>query len=214
MASRMVYIYVRIHTKPGEKKRNEFFFSVLQWKGKEPMLTLYLSMLETPQEQDKMEALYCEHKCLMKYTAKQILQDDALAEDAVHDAFLKIISYLDRIQEVQSPRTRAFLVTVVKSTALRLKDKGEQQESVSWKVAPLSQYTPDLMEKIQVDEIVALIRQLPEGYRDVLQLKVNYEFSDRELAELLGLSYSTLRKRLQRAREALLVQMNQVKGGD
>ncbi|MBO5020416.1 MAG: hypothetical protein J6D52_07110 [Clostridia bacterium] len=44
---------------------------------------------------------------------------------------------------------------------------------------------------------------LPDIHRDILQLKVYYEDSDKKIADLLGISHQAVRKRLQRARNAL-----------
>lgn len=54
------------------------------------MLTLYLSMLDT-EEKSKMEELYNTYKGLMLHIAFDILKDYDLANDALHDAFLKMI---------------------------------------------------------------------------------------------------------------------------
>lgn len=44
---------------------------------------------------------------------------------------------------------------------------------------------------------------LPEIYRDVLLLKVEYEYTDREIAKILGIKTDTVSKRLERARRQL-----------
>lgn len=48
----------------------------------------------------------------MFYVANQILQDEFLAEDAVHKAFIKIYDSLHKIDENNCRKTRSFLVIV------------------------------------------------------------------------------------------------------
>jgi len=41
----------------------------------------------------------------MFYVANSILKDEHLAEDAVHQAFIRIIESLDKINEIKCPKT-------------------------------------------------------------------------------------------------------------
>ena len=81
------------------------------------MLMMYLSLVETPEEKSKFEQLYHRYKKTMHFCAKQILQDDVLAEDAVHEAFLKLTKYLRKIDDVSCNKTKRFVVIVVESAA-------------------------------------------------------------------------------------------------
>lgn len=53
-------------------------------------MIIYLQMLETPEEKSKFEQLYLEYKGLMFHVAYEILHNEQDAEDAVHQAFVKI----------------------------------------------------------------------------------------------------------------------------
>ena len=54
-------------------------------------MLIYLQMLETPEEKSKFEQIYLEYRNLMFYVSKGILHNQQDAEDAVQEAFLKII---------------------------------------------------------------------------------------------------------------------------
>jgi len=45
---------------------------------------------------------------------------------------------------------------------------------------------------------------MSDTYRDIIWLKVYYDLSDKQIADILGISHSAARKRLQRARNTLL----------
>ncbi len=51
------------------------------------MLPIYLALLETEEEKQKFGLIYEKYRKLMHWVAKGILNDDRLAEDAVHEAF-------------------------------------------------------------------------------------------------------------------------------
>ena len=59
------------------------------------MLALYISLLDTEEQISKFEHIYTKYRGLMFYTAKGVLQDSYLAEDAVHETFLDIIRIID-----------------------------------------------------------------------------------------------------------------------
>lgn len=96
------------------------------------MLMMYLSVLETPEEQSKFEELYNQYRKLMYLCAKEILKDDALAEDAVQDAFLKIIYNFHKIGEVNCNRTRTkrFVVIVVENISIDIYRKERKMQRV------------------------------------------------------------------------------------
>lgn len=61
------------------------------------MLQLYLQLLDTEEEKQGFELLYETYRKLMHWVANNILHDEKLAEDAVHEAFLRIIKNFHKI---------------------------------------------------------------------------------------------------------------------
>ena len=82
------------------------------------MLQLYLTLVEDG-EVGKLEALYREYKSKMLSKAYSVLRDEGLAEDAVHNAFMRILKNLDKIDEVKSSRTRGFVLVITANVAKR-----------------------------------------------------------------------------------------------
>ena len=175
------------------------------------MLFYYVSMIESGEDQRKFARLYENYKYTMMYAAPQILHDQFLAEDAIHQAFLKIINNLEKIDESNVPKTKAFLVIIARNTA---KDiycehygrKDDDKEISLEDVEDLSDVYHErsvesqVMEQYDINKLVKTIEALPEIYSDILQLKYSQGLSDSKIAELLGLSSETVRKRLQRAK--------------
>ena len=62
-------------------------------------MIIYLQMLETPEEKSKFEQLYLEYKGLMFHVAYEILHNEQDAEDAVHQAFVKIAENIKKIDD-------------------------------------------------------------------------------------------------------------------
>jgi RNA polymerase sigma-70 factor (ECF subfamily) len=64
-------------------------------------------------------------------------------------------------------------------------------------------FNDELIEKISAKEIVALIQHLPEGYRAIFNLYAIEGFTHQEIASSLGISESTSKTQLFKARKWL-----------
>ena len=81
-------------------------------------MLMYLSILDTQDEKEKFTEVYEQYQHFCWYVANQMLGDDHLAEDAVQETFLALTRHLDKIEVVESSKTRKFLMTIVKSKAI------------------------------------------------------------------------------------------------
>lgn len=174
------------------------------------MLAFYLSLLETEEEKSKFTQLYEKYGRLMKYIAHQKLGDDYLAEDAMHNAFLKLARYLKIIDEVDSHKTKRFVVLVTESVIIDMFRKNKHYPKDSYEeLEPIVSYEQDMLDRIAVQELVAMIANLPETYRTALELRAYHRLDEKQIADLLGISYAATRKRLERARTLLAKQLKE-----
>lgn len=174
------------------------------------MLTLYLSLLDSAEEKSKFIQLYKLYGKKMLYAAQRKLKDHYLAEDAVHNAFIKLTNYMHCVGEIDCHKTERFLVIITESVALDMlrKDKHYPKESVE-ELEPFLAYKEDALDRIAVQELMGLIAQLPEKYRTVLELHAYHGLEEKQIASLLEISYANARKRLERARRLLLQKLEE-----
>lgn len=66
----------------------------------------------------KFEQLYMSYKNLMYKVAIEMLGDSDYADDAVQQAFLSIIEYIDKLQNISNEKMPAFMATVTKRKAI------------------------------------------------------------------------------------------------
>lgn len=180
------------------------------------MIQFYLQLIEAETDQEKFEKLYYKYRRLMRKIAYDLLQDTHLSEDAVHDAFLRIIKNFHKIGEIDCPETKAFVVIIVRNVALNSikKDKcrpliqeihnayseENEQETDGMHWENLSSGIDETADEILRREIFDAVQSLPDWAADVLTLSAVYGCSSKEIATIEGISYETARKRLQRAR--------------
>ncbi len=168
------------------------------------MLLFYLSLIEHEEDKSKFERLYNNYRKLMKYVAIEKLKDEYLAEDAVHEAFIKLTRYINGVDESDSHKTKAFLVIIVKSVCIDMLRKQNQDKSFGLEeIDNMGYMNDDSFKNLEVDEVYSVILSLSDKYREIIELKVYHNLSDKEIADVLGISNSAVRKRLQRAREIL-----------
>ena len=167
------------------------------------MLLYYLSMIETEEDRAKFEKLYYEYRELMLFVALGVLHNQTLAEDAVQEAFERIVRHIDHIKEPFTDQTKAFIAILTKNMAIDVLRKEKRHQNLHFEDFPFEIGKESDFSKVETDEIVEQIARLPEIYRDVLNLKFCFEYNDREISDLLHISHAAVRKRMERAKVML-----------
>ena len=155
---------------------------------------------------EKFEQIYQKYRVLMYRVAYRVLNNRQDTEDAVQDAFVKIYDHISDIGEVDSPRTRSFIMVITRNVCLnelrsRKHDSGENIEEL-YLAAEVS-VEEAVLSELGVDQIKSALSELPENYRDILYLTVFKEYDLHSAAELLGITYDNAKQRLVRARKKL-----------
>ena len=70
---------------------------------------------------------------------------------------------------------------------------------------------PEIYSQLGAEEIMQLLKELPEGFRTVFNLNIVEGYSHQEIAALLGITESTSRSQLVRARKLLQEKLIQLK---
>lgn len=166
------------------------------------MLMLYMSLIETEEEKVKFEKIYVQYRKLMYVCAKEILHSDHLAEDAVHEAFLKIAKYLDKI-EFPCNKTKRFVVIVVENAAKDIYRKEKHRMHLDLEAIETSYHFPVIDGVEEMTDVEKAILKLPLTYRQIFQMKYAWGFPNKEIAQILNMKEGTLRQRIMRGKGIL-----------
>jgi RNA polymerase sigma-70 factor (ECF subfamily) len=144
---------------------------------------------------EAFETLLADHQDRVFRLCYSMLGDRAQAEDAAQESFLRIWKSLDRYRGESALGTWIFSITRnVCLTAIAKRRKTAQIED-----AARARPEPPQQER----DMLRLVTQLPDNYRQVVMLFYMEEKSYEEVARLLNLPLGTVKTYLHRARKQL-----------
>ena len=129
--------------------------------------------------------------------------DREAAADILQDGFVTLFTKLDSYSgegSFEGWARKIFVNTALMS--LRKKDalKMSEDVSVAWNI---TSGDPSAIQRIGYNDLLKMIAALPPGFRTVFNMYVIEGYSHKEIAEALGISETTSRSQLQRARTLL-----------
>lgn len=140
---------------------------------------------------------------LLYRIAFHILEQEAEAEDAVQETFLKLWEMRERLDTVES--AKAYSIRILKNECLdRLR---RAKKSVREAQVPSRETTVPADEQIdakrRLQKVLGAIKSLPDSQRQVLLLRTVDELPYEEISRRMGMSQLSLRVLLARARKNL-----------
>ena len=168
------------------------------------MLLFYVSLIESDDNKTKFEIIYEEYRNLMFYVANQILCDTKDSEDIAHDAFLKLITIIDRIDDPKCPKTKNLVVTIVERKAIDLYRRRKRRQMIPFEEETInvpSSFDPESV--IERSSIARAMAMLPTRYRELLLLKYDSGLSEKDISEVLSMTEDNVHKTIQRAKKRL-----------
>ena len=167
---------------------------------------IYLLMIDSGEDRRKFVILYETYRHFMMRIALDILRDTYLAEDAVHEAFMKISVNMDKVGETGSLSTKRYLAVTAKHAAVDIYRKRKRQfdremsvEDLDIRIEPAA-----YMESDADNEVLDILKNLPGRYRDVFLLKYSARMENKDIAGILDIPEGTVRQRI--ARGKVLIQ--------
>jgi len=155
-----------------------------------------------------ISALVDQYAGTLYRVAYSVLRNSADAEDAVQEAYLRVLRHRDSLSEIRDPRV--WLVRIVWNVVLDRKRRSKTRPETD-DIADLARLLPapglSADERVVSEQhhasVLRAVEQLPEKERRVLILSAFEELSSVEIAQVLGTTESTVRSRLFRARNLL-----------
>lgn len=164
-------------------------------------------------EEQALAALVDEYATTLYRVAFSVLRNAADAEDAVQEAFLRVLRHRQHLHEVRD--RRVWLIRIVWNIVLdrkrRVKTRPETDDVTELaRVLPAAGLGADerAMAVQHHAHVLRCIDRLPAKERQVLVLSAFEQLSSVEIASVLGITESSVRSRLFRARNLMAGLLN------
>ena len=174
--------------------------------AEEYIVLIFLSILESDAERQLFMQLYNQYgNAMLRVAQRYFIGEPAMAEDAVQNAWLRVVEKFSRLQEIPCKKRGAYLVVVARNEAISLLRKRHQEIP----------FDDDVMgekyafENDSTKDIIETILEMPETYRAVLEMRFIEDRSTKEIATALGLKETTVDVRIHRGRALLIKKLRE-----
>lgn len=187
------------------------------------MLFMLLTALENEDEKKALTRIYEKYNRVVFYVALKILKNKDIAEETAQDVWTKAVEKFERISCLSEDEVKPYLTVMTRNIALnRLKIKqaeiiGEEE----LKNAADKKSFDNLSAGMDMNfcgnevynEIICIIKNMPDLYRSVLELKYVLEWSNKEISAFLGINERKVAVRAFRGRKMVVEQLKKSDGG-
>ena len=138
----------------------------------------------------------------MYQVAYRILHDCTLAEDAVQEAFLRLMRQKIYFEQADSDDCKKYLITVIKHASIYLYQKRKKEQNLFSFLTDMETFQNVLAAPLNEEkfDLQELISPLPPKYHSVVTCLVLKQLSVKETAKKLHITESAVRKRFERAK--------------
>jgi len=164
-------------------------------------------------EEEALAALVSQYAGTLYRVAYSVVRNASDAEDAVQEAFLRVLRHRDTLNEVRDQRV--WLIRIVWNIVLDRKRRSKTRPETD-DVSELARVLPagglSAEERAAAAQhhahVLACVEQLPAKERQVLMLSAFEELTSVEIASVVGITESSVRSRLFRARNLMAGLLN------
>ena len=163
------------------------------------MIAAALAVLETNEQRNELSEFYEENKNRFFSIAFSKLHNREDAEDAIQEAFLRIVKYPEKFFAISPHKRQPYAVIIIRNVIFDMLSRKSKHD-----FDELPEELPDdrlsveniAVGRISAEELTAFLEKLPEAKLQTIILKTIYNLNCREIAGVLGISEAAVRKRI------------------
>lgn len=149
-----------------------------------------------------IEKCYELYEQKMYHVAYSVLHDEGLAEDAVQEAFIKLMKHNVYFTEPESDNCKRYMITVIKNSSINIYNKKKREQELIYfpgQETDINNISCDdgMDNAVDIEELVSV---LPAKYYSVVNCLAVKNLSVKETASELGITEANVRKRFERAK--------------
>lgn len=154
------------------------------------------------QQRDAQHVLYRLYYPYAMSVAIRYVHNEATAISVVNDAFMKVFKHIKGFDEQQAFKPW-FRKVLVNTSITQLQKQKKYLESSNMDEAKDIADREEILSQINYQDLIGLVQSLTTAYRAVFNMYVIDGFHHDEIAKTLGITVSTSKSNLARARQKL-----------
>jgi len=140
---------------------------------------------------------------LLYSVALRYTGDETKSYDLLQDAFIRIFKSF-KTYDPERGSLVAWMRKIMVNVALKsLNKKNLTNSSLSIEINNQYAELPSIVASLNAEDLMKIVMELPEGYRQVFNLSVIEGFSHKDIASMLGIKEVSSRSNLSRAKQIL-----------
>lgn len=145
--------------------------------------------------------LYQQYKPQLLSICKQYTNDDSVAEDLLHDAFVVILTSLDKLRS--DDKLESWMNSIVRNVGYHYREHLAKEQATLQQIQKENEGAMATIPSPDYEQLQALVSQLPQGYQQVFRLSVFEGLSHQEISQLLGIAPHSSSSQLSHAKRML-----------
>lgn len=148
------------------------------------------------------KALVSQYAGYLYTVSRRYMPDDESAKDNLQEAYIKIFKHMDQFRN-ETGKLKSWMSRIVANEALRRRKKYLDYSQAVDPEAIIIKVQPTVLGELMEEDLMVIIRELPEMYQAVFNLNVLEGYNHNDISEMLGITASTSRSNLARAKAIL-----------
>jgi RNA polymerase sigma factor (sigma-70 family) len=164
------------------------------------------------QEASAQTAFYDRYKGRLLGVCERYAKTKAEAEDIFQEAFIKVFRSLNEVRDLGA--IDSWVKSVVIRTAINYYNRTTKEQQLHSSIENVQyEYESDdyerIIDQLNVEVLLAMINQLPDGYRMVINLHLIDGYTHQEIGGMLSISDGTSRSQYLRGRNLLMKKLQE-----
>lgn len=169
----------------------------------------FLDLIDNDDDKERFRLLYNKYKGLMAHIVLQRLDSQEDIEDVLQESFFYIAKNFNKIGDINSSQTKCFIAVITEGYAISKYRKDKNNLNIVSLDDAETNSMADDFDNYSSSELKMIIDSLSDEYKNLLYLKYVFGYKSREIADIYGITDSSVRKKLQFAKAEI---RNKLKG--
>ena len=163
---------------------------------------VYMALIDDEKDKKAFEKLYKQYRNKAYLVAMDCLNNNALAEECVSEAFLSIAKNFQIVNNLEPNKQLKYIVISIRNTSKDILKK-EKQRLNTEEYDDDSFFTEDSFSEYSIVDWSDSIKKLSQTDKDILYLRCIMQLDYKAISKMLGISQGAARVRVFTARENL-----------